>query len=125
MIQKVRRKKIKNLDKIFKGRLYRDSCIETERGLFLKDLRLIEDRSLENIILVDNSSYSFLLQPNNGIPILSYFDQNFDKELEKLMNFLILLAKVDNILEILQEYFRLRKIMDCKGIVEAKKLFGF
>jgi hypothetical protein len=29
---------------------------------------------MENILLVDNAAYSYLYQPDNGIPILPYYD---------------------------------------------------
>ena len=49
----------------------------------MKDLRVIP-RSLANIVLVDNSSMSYLFQPDNGIPIVSYFEGKTDNELKKL-----------------------------------------
>jgi CTD small phosphatase-like protein 2 len=52
-------------------RLYRQHC--TKRGNFyVKDLRIIEDRDLKDIILVDNSIISFAFQMNNGVPISSF-----------------------------------------------------
>lgn len=40
-------------------RLYRDSCMETEEGVFIKDLRIIKNRKLKDIVIVDNAVYSF------------------------------------------------------------------
>jgi CTD small phosphatase-like protein 2 len=59
--------------------MFRESCIEKE-GIFFKDLRLI-NRDLAKVILVDNNLNSFSLQPNNGIPIKSWFDDPDDVEL--------------------------------------------
>ena len=112
-------------DSIFKGRLYRDSCIETIDGFYLKDLRVIEDRALKDIILVDNCIYSFVFQPNNGIPIFAYYDQPRDTELKSLLQFLMELSNVGDIREILKDYFRLEDIMKSKNIAEAKGIFGF
>ena len=39
-------------------RLYRDNCVQTE-GLFIKDLRILENWDLNDVVLVDNASYSF------------------------------------------------------------------
>ena len=39
-------------------RIYRDSCVETSCG-FVKDLRVIANRNLDEIVLVDNSVLSF------------------------------------------------------------------
>lgn len=40
-------------------RLYRDSCMKTEDGIFIKDLRVFGNRKLSNILLVDNVFYSY------------------------------------------------------------------
>ena len=39
-------------------RLFRESCLETDDGLFIKDLRII-NRDLSQIVIVDNAAYSF------------------------------------------------------------------
>jgi len=41
--------------------------------VYIKDLRVIQGYSLNDIVIVDNSLLSFALQPDNGIPISSYF----------------------------------------------------
>jgi CTD small phosphatase-like protein 2 len=40
-------------------RLFRDHCLQTKEGIFIKDLRIIANRSLKNIAIVDNATYSF------------------------------------------------------------------
>ena len=40
-------------------RLYREHCFQTDEGIFIKDLRVIRNRRLEDLILVDNSVFSF------------------------------------------------------------------
>jgi CTD small phosphatase-like protein 2 len=40
-------------------RLYRDSCIKTEEGVYIKDLRIIKNRNLKDVVIVDNAVYSF------------------------------------------------------------------
>ena len=61
--------------KYFKMRLYRNNCIFIEPGLYIKDLRIFNSiKDLENIIILDNSLFSFANQLNNGILIdLSFF----------------------------------------------------
>jgi CTD small phosphatase-like protein 2 len=49
-------------------------------GGFVKDLSVI-NRDLSKVVLVDNSLNSFQLQPNNGIPMKSWFDDPEDAEL--------------------------------------------
>ena len=39
--------------------LYRDSCIKTDSNVYLKDLRIIKNVDMKNIILVDNAVYGF------------------------------------------------------------------
>jgi CTD small phosphatase-like protein 2 len=66
-------------------RLFRDHCLQTKEGIFIKDLRIIANRKLENIAIVDNATYSFGFQLDNGIPIVPFYDNNEDKELLSLM----------------------------------------
>ena len=54
---------------IFDMRLFRDQCYVTSKGLYIKDLRMI-NRDLDRCILVDNYLYSFGFQIENGIMIV-------------------------------------------------------
>jgi CTD small phosphatase-like protein 2 len=42
-------------------RIYREQCVVTNENIHIKDLRILTNRSLSNLILVDNSAYSFCL----------------------------------------------------------------
>lgn len=44
---------------LIEHRLYRDSCMVTEEGVYIKDLRIIKNRSLKEMVIVDNAVYSF------------------------------------------------------------------
>jgi CTD small phosphatase-like protein 2 len=46
-------------NKLFSFRLYRDSCLKTPDGYYVKDLRIFQDRALSDLVLIDNSVYSF------------------------------------------------------------------
>lgn len=46
-------------NKLFQYRMYRQHCVQTPEGYYVKDLRVIRNRSLNNMCLVDNSVYSF------------------------------------------------------------------
>ena len=61
------------------GFLHRKNCMETQNGFFIKDLRIIQNRSLKDIIMVDNLVHSFGLQINNGIPILEFLNNKQDR----------------------------------------------
>lgn len=40
-------------------RLYREHCFQTEDGVYIKDLRIIRNRQLKDMVIVDNAVYSF------------------------------------------------------------------
>jgi len=44
--------------------------METNNGYNVKDLRIVDNRELKDIVIVDNLVHSFGLQIENGIPIL-------------------------------------------------------
>ena len=76
-------------EKLFDRRLYRDSCMKTEEGVYIKDLRIFEDeRDLESLVIVDNAVYSFGYQLENGIPIIPFYDDKSDEELLHLSQYL-------------------------------------
>ena len=45
--------------KVIHHRLYRQHCILTKEGYYIKDLRIIGNRHLNDLVIVDNSVYSF------------------------------------------------------------------
>lgn len=57
---------------IFQHRLYRQHCT-CINDFYFKDLSRI-NRDPRRMVLVDNAAYSYVLQLNNGIPILPYYD---------------------------------------------------
>ena len=61
--------------------------METQYGL-IKDLRIIANRALSDMILVDNSALSFAFNVNNGIPILPFYEDKQDEELRHLNYYL-------------------------------------
>lgn len=72
---------------LFSARLYREHCVETDFGL-VKDLRIIQNRKLKDLIIIDNSATSFAFNVNNGIPILPFYDNMNDDELRHLTFYL-------------------------------------
>lgn len=72
--------------KLFSHRLFRDSCLETSFG-FTKPLEPL-NRDMNKIILVDNTPFCMVLNPDNGINISSYINSDSDDELEKLAGLL-------------------------------------
>ena len=86
----------------FKYRMYRHNCVEVKlddmpKPIYVKDLRIIKNVKLEDMIIIDNSVLSFAFHLDNGIPILPYYLNKDDIEMENLKNYLIKLAKCDNL----------------------------
>lgn len=77
-------------------RLYRDSCTMVSNQFFVKDLRIL-GRKLENVVLVDNAPYSYMMQLSNGIPILNYMKGKDDDQLLKLEPYLMSLLEVEDV----------------------------
>ena len=69
--------------------LDRPFCLETKSGYYIKDLRILKNRDLKNMIIVDNLVHSFGFQIDNGIPILDWRGDKNDQELKYMMNYLL------------------------------------
>jgi CTD small phosphatase-like protein 2 len=65
-------------NEVIEYRLYRDSCVQTEEGVYIKDLRVIKNRNMKDMVIVDNAVYSFGFQLDNGIPILPFYEDKTD-----------------------------------------------
>lgn len=79
------------------GILTRINCLMTKNGLFIKDLRIVKNREMKNMILVDNLSHSFGLQIENGIPIVEFQNNKKDRELKYLYDHLMEGLYVDDV----------------------------
>ena len=77
------------------SRLFREHCTFNGR-FFVKDMSLM-GRRMEDIILVDNNPNSYVAQPENGMPIISWFDDQKDTELYKLTPLLVGLSTVPDV----------------------------
>jgi CTD small phosphatase-like protein 2 len=69
--------------------LHREHCLRTKKGLLIKDLRILKNRDLKDMVLVDNFTPSFSFQLDNGIPIITWRGDPKDQELKYLMNYLL------------------------------------
>ena len=76
-------------------RLFREHCSFINNN-YVKDLTKL-GRNLKDIIIVDNSPLSYSFHPNNGLPILSWFDDYNDFELDNITPILIFLSKVNDV----------------------------
>lgn len=88
-------------DGVVQFRLFREACVQ-HYGNFVKDLTTL-GRALESSIIVDNSPFSYMFQPDNAIPITSWFNDKSDRQLYNLLPFLDTLAEVDDVVSVLQK----------------------
>jgi RNA polymerase II subunit A small phosphatase-like protein len=59
--------------------------------MFVKDMSKL-GRPMKDSIIIDNSPTSYLLQPENGMPILSWYDDKKDDKLYELIPVLQMMA---------------------------------
>ena len=97
---------------IIKNRLYRHHCIKSDKGVFVKDLGIIKDRSLTDMIIVDNSIISFAFNMENGVPIKSFMGEPNDEELLFLVTFLEEIYSHDDVRPHIKNTFKLIKLME-------------
>lgn len=80
-------------------RLFREHCTY-HNNAFVKDMTKI-GRPMKDIIIIDNSPTSYLFQPENGMPILSWYDEKSDTKLFELIPVLIALSEVPDVRPVL------------------------
>jgi CTD small phosphatase-like protein 2 len=98
---------------LIKFRLYRNNCINLNDKIFVKDLRIIKGIDIKDIILLDNSIYSFAAQINNGILVNSFFNDKNDIELYNVLGYLLnFLVKADDVRVINEQFFNFDKIIN-------------
>ena len=76
-------------------RLFRENCTIINTS-FVKDLKKL-GRDLKDTIIVDNSPIAYLLNNDNGLPILTWFDDRNDRELYKICPVLEFLSLVPDV----------------------------
>lgn len=87
-------------EKLCSYRLFREHCTYMNNA-FVKDLSRL-GREMTDVIIVDNSPIAYLLQPENALPILSWYDDMTDRELPRLGNVLERLAYEDDVRKIVK-----------------------
>ena len=94
-------------------RLYRNNCINVNDKIFVKDLRIIKGIDIKDIILLDNSIYSFSSQINNGILVNSFFNDKNDIELYNVLGYLLnFLVKAEDVRVVNEQFFNFDKIIN-------------
>jgi len=87
-------------ERVITDRLFREHCV-LYRGTYVKDLSKV-GRKLKNQVFIDNAPKSYLFQPNNAVPITSWFDDMNDTELKDIIPVLnTTLLEVDDVRSVL------------------------
>ena len=98
-------------NKLIKFRLYRNNCISFNDSFNVKDLRIFKGVDLKNVILLDNSMYSFATQLKNGILINSFYYDKNDTELYNVLGYLLnFILPAEDIREVNEQFFNFEKI---------------
>ena len=86
-------------------------------------------RSLTDVFIIDNSPLSYRFQPENGMPILSWYDDRLDTKLIELIPVLKLLSEVPDVRPVLRAccsrdnvYLTDKSIVMCTRILDEQAL---
>ena len=60
-------------------------------------------RKMTDIIIVDNSPVAYMLQPENAMPILSWYDEPSDRQLSRIANILERLAYEPDVRKVIRK----------------------
>lgn len=106
-------------ERVIAHRLFRESCV-LQNGCYVKDLSVL-GRDLKNVIIVDNSPISYSLQPQNAVPITTWFDNKRDRELYKLVPILEELALVEDVTQVCSELSHKELVLSPENIRKVSK----
>jgi len=90
--------------KYFAHRLFREACLMAQ-GNYLKDLTVL-GRNMRRTLLVDNSPHAYGYHVDNGVPIESWYDDDSDTELLKLIGFLRRTQIAEDVRPIVRDHFK-------------------
>jgi len=102
-------------------RLFRENCVETKDGVHIKDIRVIRNRNIKEILIVDNSLYCYGFHLQHGIPIIPFYSDPEDRELIELEMYMKKLVKCENPIKFNQEYFCYSQLAEHSSKIEMLK----
>lgn len=82
----------------------------TKNGFFIKDLRMIDNRELKDVVILDNYVHSFAFNVDNGIPILEWRNDPKDDEFLHMIEYFKTLATCDDTRKFNREHLKLHEI---------------
>ena len=71
--------------------MFRQNCIK-KNGFYIKDLNQFGN-NFKDIIIIDNNPISFIMNRDNGLPIMTWYENMNDDELIKFIPLLEFLSK--------------------------------
>ena len=96
-------------NKYFTKVLSRDNCIKY-RQFYIKDLTIIQNRHLKDLVIVDDSILPSALNFNNFIPITPFTGGVDDNQFISLSSFLLSIHEEQDLRESLKKQFNLSKL---------------
>lgn len=99
----------------FNFRLYRNNCVETvlnNKKIYIKDLDILKQYDLKNIVIIDNSVLSFAYHLDSGIPIVPYYESDNDNELVILAYYLKRISSYDDLRQANKEHIKLDELVE-------------
>lgn len=94
-------------------KLFREHCTFVNNA-FVKDLTRL-GRPMTDVIIVDNSPIAYMFQPENAIPILSWYDSLEDRELPRLTHILERLAYEEDVRKVIKKLVTVNNEIDPKA----------
>lgn len=105
-------------NRVIAYRLFRQHCINMS-GAYIKDLRKV-GRDLKDTIILDNNPISYVVNKENGIPILTWHYDKSDKELLKIIPLLEKLSRVSDVRTVIKKIVK-NNVIDYK---EVSRIFS-
>lgn len=88
-------------DKMCSYKLFREHCTYMNNS-FVKDLTRL-GRPMSDVIILDNSPIAYMLQPENAMPIVSWYEDMTDRELPRHALLLERLAYEDDVRKVIRK----------------------
>ena len=115
-------------------RFSRDVCTQIGDGRYTKDLSkiamselgeqaVVNDAWYARTVLVDNNPFSFVPQPQNGIPVVSWYQNPEDVALSKVFQFLQQLQPMNDVRPFLDTTFHVEKTLNKFAEANGKEVF--